>query len=166
MVELNAKLIMKKAIPRVLKAAVWGAFTYILVYHLPMMLYPKDIIPFDYTPQLLDFAIIAVFFAVVRQLFSGTIVGCGFGIARAIVIIAYFFSISDGGVFSVALPISEVTINVAVDIKFLLLMIVSVNLLDIAKNLLQAIALLTKKSTDIDLTEARRKHWSRLGGKL
>lgn len=166
MAELNAKLIMKKAIPRVLKAAVWGAFTYILVYHLPTILYPKGILPFDYTPQLLDFAIIAVFFAVVGQLFSGTIIGYGFGIARALVIIAYFFSVSEGGVFSVMLPISEVTIKLAVDISILLLMIFSVNLLDIAKNLLQAIALLTRKSTDIDLTESEEKDWSRLGGKL
>jgi len=152
MAELNSKLILKKAIPRVLKATVWGSLTFLVVYYLPMMLYPTDILPFDYATQLIQFAAIAVFFAVVGQLFSGTIIGCGFGIARALVIIAYFFVVSDGGVFSVTLPISEVTVNLAVDISILLLMIVSVNLLSIAKNLLEAITLLTEKSTDIDLT--------------
>jgi len=152
MAELNAKLILKKAIPRVLKATVWGSLTFLIVYYLPMMLFPMDILPFDYTTPLIQFAAIAVFFAVVEQLFSETIIGCGFGIARAIVIIAYFFTVSDGGVFRVTLPVTEVTVNLAVNISILLLMIVSVNLLNIAKNLLEAIALLTEKSTDINLT--------------
>jgi hypothetical protein len=152
MAELNAKLILKKAIPRVLKATVWGALTFFVVYCLPMMLYPTDILPLDYSTLLINFATIVVFFAVVGQLFSGTIIGCGFGIAKAIVIIAYFFAVSDGGVFSVTLPISELTVNLAVDISILLLMIISVNLFNIAKNLLEAITLLTEKSTDIDLS--------------
>ena len=152
MAEAIAKLFMKEAFPRVLKATVWGSVTFLVVYWLPMMLYPTDILPLDYSTPLFQFATIAVFFAVVGQLFSGTIIGCGFGIAKAIVIIAYFFAVSDGGVFSVTLPISELTVNFAVDISILLLMIVSVNLLNIAKNLLAAIDLLTEKSTNIDVT--------------
>ena len=154
MAELNVRLIMKKSIPRVLKATVWGILTLIFVYYLPLMLIPQDItqniLPFDYTAQLFDFAMIAVFFAVVEQLFSGTIIGCGFGIARAIVVLAYFFSVSDGGVFSVTLPITEVTINLTVDITIILVMLVSVSLLDIARNLLKAINLLTSKSNDLN----------------
>jgi len=156
MAELNAKLIMKTVLPRVLKATVWGTFTFVLVYYLPLMLIPQDIpqniLPFDYTAQLFDFAMISIFFVVVGQLFSRTIIGCGFGIARALVIIAYFFVVSDGGVFSVTLPISEVTVNLTLDITIILLMIVSANLLSIAKNLFEAITLLTEKSTRIDLT--------------
>ena len=152
MAEAIAKLFLKEAFPRVLKATVWGALTFLVVYWLPMMLYPTDILPLDYATPLFQFATIAVFFAVAGQLFSGTIIGCGFGVAKAIVVIAYFFAVSDGGVFSVTLPISELTVNLAVDISIILLMIVSVNLLNIAKNLLAAIVLLTEKSTNIDLT--------------
>ena len=152
MAEAIAKLFLKEAFPRVLKATVWGALTFLVVYWLPMMLYPTDILPLDYSTPLFQFATIAVFFAVAGQLFSGTIIGCGFGVAKAIVVIAYFFAVSDGGVFSVTLPISELTVNLAVDISIILLMIVSVNLLNIAKNLLAAIVLLTEKSTNIDLT--------------
>ncbi len=152
MAEAIAKLFMKEAFPRVLKATVWGTVTFLAVYWLPMMLYPTDIFPLDYATPLFQFATIAVFFAVAGQLFSGTVIGCGFGVAKAIVVIAYFFSVSDGGVFSVSLPISELTVNLAVDISVLLLMIVSVNLLNIAKNLLAAIVLLTEKSNNIDLT--------------
>lgn len=152
MAEAISKLFLKEVFPRVLKAIVWGSVTFLVVYWLPMMLYPTDILPLDYATPLFQFATIAVFFAVVGQLFSGTIIGCGFGVAKAIVIIAYFFAVSDGGVFSVTLPISELTVNLTVDISILLLMIVSVNLLNIAKNLLAAIVLLTEKSTNIDLT--------------
>lgn len=152
MAEAISKFFLKEAFPRILKATVWGALTFLVVYWLPMMLYPTDMLPLDYATPLFQFATIAVFFAVVGQLFSGTIIGCGFGVAKAIVIIAYFFAVSDGGVFSVTLPISELTVNLAVDISIILLMIVSVNLLNIAKNLLAAIDLLTEKSTNIDLT--------------
>ena len=152
MAEAISKLFMKEAFPRVLKAMVWGSVTFIVVYWLPMMLYPTDMLPLDYATPLAQFATIAVFFAVAGQLFSGTIIGCGFGVAKAIVVIAYFFSVSDGGVFSVTLPISELTVTLAVDISVLLLMIVSVNLLNIVKNLLAAIALLTEKSDNIDIT--------------
>jgi hypothetical protein len=152
MAEAISKLFMKEAFPRVLKATVWGAVTFLVVYWLPMMLYPTDIFPFDYATPLLQFATIAVFFAVAGQLFSGTVIGCGFGVAKAIVVIAYFFAVSDGGVFSVTLPISELTVNLAIDISIILLMVVSVNLINIAKNLLAAIVLLTEKSNNLDLT--------------
>ncbi|MCJ7614200.1 hypothetical protein MUO71_05490, partial [Candidatus Bathyarchaeota archaeon] len=93
MAELNSKFIMKEVLPRVAKASVWGALTFVLVYYLPMMLIPQDfpqnLIQFDYRAQLFNFAMISVFFAVVGQLFSKTIIGCGFGIAKAIIIIAY-----------------------------------------------------------------------------
>jgi len=152
MAEAISKLFMKEAFPRVLKATVWGTVTFLVVYWLPMMLYPRNILPLDYATPLMQFATIAVFFAVAGQLFSGTVIGCGFGVAKAIVVIAYFFAVSDGGVFSVTLPISGLTVNLAVDISILLLMIVSVNLINIAKNLLAAIALLTEKSNNIDAT--------------
>jgi len=156
MAELDSKFVTKTVLPRVLKAAVWGTFTFVMVYYLPLMLIPQDIpknmLPFDYTAQLLNFAVISVFFAVVGQLFSGTVIGCGFGIARALVIMGLFFVVSEGGVFSITLPISEVTVNLVLDISTILLMIVSVNLLSIAKNLFEAISLLTEKSTRIDFT--------------
>ena len=152
MVEVNSQLITKTVVPRVLKATVWGSVAFLVVYYLPLMILSSDMLPLDYGSALLDFALISVFFVVVGQLFSGTIIGCGIGIARALVFITYFFTVSDGGIFSVILPVTEVTIALTVDISVILLMIVSVNLFDIAKNLLEAISLLTEKTTEIDLT--------------
>ena len=152
MVKLTTDLIWKQVLPRVLKAVLWGSVTFLVVYYLPRMLYPQDLLRIDYTASLIQFAIISVFFTVVGQLLSGTIIGCGFGVAKALVIIAFFFAISEGGIFSLTLDDTEVVINLSVDISTILLMIVSVNLFDIAKNLLEAINILTQKATDIDFT--------------
>jgi hypothetical protein len=155
MVELDSNFIMNTVFPRVMKAALWGAFTFMLVYYLPLSLIPRNvpqnILPFDYRAQLFDFAMISVFFAIAGQLFSKTVIGYGFGIARAIVIVAYFLVVSEGGILTLTVPVSEYTLNLTVDISIILLMIIAVNLLSIAKNLLGAINILTEKSADIDL---------------
>ncbi|MEJ2241275.1 MAG: hypothetical protein P8Y18_03925 [Candidatus Bathyarchaeota archaeon] len=83
-----------------------------------------------------------------RQLFAKTIIVCGFGIAKAIIIIAYFFIVSEGGVFNLAFPTQDYTINFTIDISIILLMIIAVNLLGIAKNLFEAINILNKNSTN------------------
>jgi len=151
MVKLDARLI-RKAVPRVLKAAVWGFLTYTLVYYLPLTLLASESLPFRYTTWLFQFAVMAIFFAVVGALFSGTIIGYGLGIARAIIIIAFFFAVSDSGILNMTLPFMEVPVNLTVDISIILLMIVSVYLFDIAKNLLEAITILNQKATEIDFT--------------
>ena len=157
MAELDLSLILKKAVPRILKAVVWGSLTFLIVYYLPMMFYPQDLLPIDYVAPLLQLATISVFFAVAGQLFSGTIIGCGFGVARALVVIAYFFMISDGGIFSVTLPFGEVTVNLVLDLSLFLLMVIAVNLLGIAKNILEAISLLAEKATRLTLHNLKEK---------
>ena len=155
MVELDSNFIMNTVFPRVMKAALWGAFTFMIVYYLPLSLIPsnitQNILPFDYRAQLFEFAMISVFFAIAGQLFSKTVIGCGFGIARAIVIVAYFLVVSEGGILNLTVPVSEYTLNLTIDISIILLMIIAVNLLSIAKNLLGAINILTEKSTDVNL---------------
>jgi len=152
MVERNTKLTRKSVIPRVLRAIVWSSITFLVFYYIPFMILSTDMIPFNYSTRLLDFTLISVFFVFVGQLFSGTILGCGFGIARAIVFITYFFTVADGGIISVLLPVTEVTIKLTVDISIILLMIVSVNLFDIVRNLLGAVNILTEKTTHINFT--------------
>jgi len=150
MVNITRKYFWNQIVPRVLKAIVWGSLTFLIVYYLPILIFPQDLLPIEYTVPLADFAMISVFFAIVGQLFSGTIIGCGFGVAKALVLITYFFIISEGGIFSLTLDEPEIMINVSVDISIILLMIVSVNLFGIAKNLLEAITILNKKTTGID----------------
>lgn len=143
---LSAKSLTKKLFPRFLKAAIWGTLTYLLVYHLPMLIYPLKALPFEFAPQLLYlFVTIAVFFAVITQLFSGTVLGYAFGIAKALIMIAYFIYVFSGGVISLTMPISGTTVDLVVDLRAFLTMIISVNLLALAKNMLQITNLLAKK---------------------
>ena len=153
MVKLTVEWITINVMPRVLKAAIWGSITYFIVYYLPMMLYPQDLLPAEYSTALTDFAVISVSFTVIGQLLSGTIVGCGFGIARAFIIIGFFFSVAEGGIFSMTVPVTDVVVNVSIDITTILLMIVSVNLFDISKNILEAITILTEKTDKIDFDD-------------
>jgi hypothetical protein len=154
MVELNSNFIMNTVFPRVMKAALMGALTYMVVYYLPLALLPSNLplsmMPFDYRAQLFQFAVISVFFAVAGQLFAKTVIGYGFGIAKAIVIIAYLLVLSNGGILNFTVPVGDFTINLTIDITIILLMIIAVNMLSVAKNLLGAIGILTEKSTDID----------------
>ena len=154
MVELNSNFIMNTVFPRVMKAALMGALTFMVVYYLPLALLPSNLplsmMPFDYRTQLFQFAVISVFFAVAGQLFAKTVIGYGFGIAKAIVIITYLLILSNGGILNLTVPVGDFTLNLTIDITIILLMIIAVNMLSVAKNLLGAIGILTEKSTDID----------------
>lgn len=153
MAKLSIEWITANIIPKVLRAAIWGSITILIFYYLPLMLYPSSLLPAEFANTLTEFAVISVSFTVIGQLLKGTIAGCCFGIMRALILIAFFFTVSEGGLFNITVPVSEVVVNVSLDITLILLMIVSVNLLDIAKNLLDAINLLWQKPDNLDLDE-------------
>jgi hypothetical protein len=143
--ESRKKSFMKKMIPNVFKATVWGVITYVLVGYLPTLLFPIDFLPFGYN-QLFDlFVGIAVFFAVITNLFSGTIFGYAFSIARALIMIIYFIAAFSGGIISLIMPMQEFTVSIVVDVKAFLIILVLVNLLAIGKSLLQVTGFLAKK---------------------
>lgn len=143
--ESGEKSLVRKMIPNVFKAAVWGIITYVFVGYLPTLLFPMDFLAFGFN-QLFDlFVGIAVFFAVITNLFSGTILGYAFSIARGLVMIFYFIFALDGGIISLSMPISESTVSFVVDVKVFLTILVLVNLLWIGKSLLQVTSFLAKK---------------------
>ena len=150
MVENKKKLFYNNFLPRIAKAAIYGLITYLIFYYIPLLVFSSTLIPFEYKTILMDFTLISIFFVVIGQLLSGTIYGCAFGVARALITIAYFFTIVNSGIFSLILPIDEVKIGLTVDISIILLMIISVNLFDIARNLLVGINILFKKTINID----------------
>jgi len=143
--ESGEKSLVRKMIPNVFKAALWGIITYVFVGYLPTLLFPMDFLAFGFN-QLFDlFVGIAVFFAVITNLFSGTILGYAFSIARGLVMIIYFIFALDGGIISLSMPISESTVSFVVDVKVFLTILVLVNLLGIGKSLLQVTSFLAKK---------------------
>ncbi|MDH5438010.1 MAG: hypothetical protein OEX76_03820 [Candidatus Bathyarchaeota archaeon] len=141
----NRKGLIEKLIPRVLKATLWGALTYVFVYYLPMLIYPMDLLPLEYSQLFYLFVGITVFFTVVTKLFSGTILEHAFGIARALIMIIYFIAVFDGGIISLTMPMMGTTVNLAVDLKAFLTILILVNLLGIAKSMFQATKFLAKK---------------------
>lgn len=153
MIKLSKEWIASNILPKVLNATIWGSITILIFYYLPLMLFPHNLLPNEFASTLTEFAVISVSFTIIGQLLKGTIAGCCFGIIRAFILIAFFFTISEGGLLTMTVPVSEVVVNISVDITLILLMIVSVNLLDIAKNLLDAINLLWQKPDNLDLDE-------------
>jgi hypothetical protein len=143
--ESSEKSFIRKMVPNVFKAAVWGIFTYMIVSYLPTLLFPIDFLPFGYNQFFDLFVGIAVFFTVITNLFSGTIFGYAFSIARGLVMIIYFIVAFNGGIISLTMPMSEVTANLVVDVKAFLTILVLVNLLGIGKSLLQVTNFLAKK---------------------
>jgi len=141
----NRKGLMKMLIPRVLKAALWGTFTFVFVYYLPTLIYPMDLLPVGYNQFFYLFAGIAVFFAVVTKLFSGTILEYAFSIAKALIIIIYFITVFNGGIIRLTMPMEEATVNLVVDLKAILVILILVNLLGIAKSMFQLTRFLAKK---------------------
>lgn len=143
--ESSEKSLIRKMVPNVSKAAVWGIFTYMIVSYLPTLLFPIDFLPFGYNQFFDLFVGIAVFFAVITNLFSGTIFGYAFSIARGLVMIIYFIVAFNGGIISLTMPMLEVTVNLVVDVKAFLAILVLINLLGIGKSLLQITNFLAKK---------------------
>ena len=123
MVELNKSFFLRIVFPRILKATLWGSLTVLITYYVPLMFLSTGFLPVDFSGLLLEFTLISAFFVITGQLFSKTIIGCGLGIARALIIMIYFFIISDGGVFTTLLPISGVTINFTFDLSLIFLMV-------------------------------------------
>ena len=152
----SRKELMKKLIPRVLKAALWGTFTYVLVYYLPTLIYPMDFLPLEYNQLFYLFVGIAVFFAVVIKLFSGTILEPAFSIARTLIVTIYFITVFNGGIIRLTMPIEETTVTLVADLKAFLAILILVNFLGIGKSMLQVTNFLAKK---VETSQPRARLW-------
>jgi len=146
----NMKAYVKRIVPRIFKAVLWGSITFLLVYYLPMHIYPLEALPFEEIRNFYVFAAITVFFVVAIKLFSETILEHAFSIAKALVIMIYFVYIFNGGIVSLTIPIQATMVNLVVDLRVFLVMLILPNLLALAKSLLQATNFLAKRSESLD----------------
>lgn len=142
----NTRAFIKKIVLRVFKAASWGFITYLLVYYPLMLIYPFELLPSGYNQLFNVFVTVVVFFAVVTKLFSGTILEYALSITKTLIIITYFFYVFNGGVISLTVPVSETTVNLVLDLRAFLAMLIFVNLLVLAKSVLQATSFLARKA--------------------
>ena len=151
----NLKSVLKKIIPNVTKAALKGFVMFLLTYLLPTLVVEAMLpstspfgMPSEYTTLLYVFSAIVVFFSVVTELFSGTILQHAFCVGRAIVLIVYFVYALNGGIFmsTFQIPGQQQVIHIFADLRAFLAVLILINLLGFAKGMLQAINFLSGKA--------------------
>jgi len=151
--ERNKKGLMRRLIPNVLKAALWGTITFLFVYFLPMLLYPMELLPIEFSQLFYVFVGITVFFTVITKLFSGTILEHAFSMTRALVMIIYLIAVFHGGIIRLTMPMEEAPVNLAADLTAILAILTLVNLLGIAKSMFQITEFLARKTESSQLIE-------------
>lgn len=147
MAERDDKSLLRKILPRVLKAAFWGFLMggeTLLFSSLPMF---REIpfLPSGYEPFFYGSMAVFVSFEVAIQLSSGTILQYALGAARALAVMMMLIFLSDGGVMTMTIPIEAVTLQLVLDFSVFLAMFLLISLLGIAKNVLQAICFLSER---------------------
>jgi len=142
----NTKSMFRKMFPRVVKAIVKGVIWFILLYGVPMLIIStlSEFAPeiFESYGKLLSlFVAITVFFVVASELTSGTILQHAFNIGKALILMIFIVIALEGGIVSVDVQ----NIHVLADLRIYLVMLLTIDLLGLAKSVLQAIRFLSEK---------------------
>jgi len=137
-----------KIAPRITKAMIKGLLWFLLLYMVPLFILSFGGVPVDLFPestQLLGmFAAITVFFVVVSELLSKTVFQHVFNMAKALVLMLFFLYALNGGFVAV----NYGAIHILVDLRVYLAMLLTINLLGLAKSALQTLNFLSEKTTE------------------
>jgi hypothetical protein len=137
-------LLLKKILPKILKATVLGLLWFVLLYALPTLLlseFAGEVFP-GYTQLFSTFAIVIVLFVVISELSAGTIFKHAFNIGKALVFMGFFIYALNGGFVAFDIEI----VHVEADVRVFLAMLLAIDFLGLAKSLLQAVDFLAKKT--------------------
>jgi hypothetical protein len=137
-------------LPRIVKATVKAVLYLILLYIIPMMIVSQlaamaPEIFADYMDYLTIFAAIVIFSVVASELTAGTIFQHAFNIGRALILIVFFILALRGGIISQDIAVESFHVHFLVDLRIYLAMLISIDLLNLAKSLLQAISFLSER---------------------
>jgi len=147
----NAKLFVRKILPKVFKAALLAVITYLPVYFLSALISPiQPFFPW-YEPLTNIFAAVFIFLLVVGVFSSGTVFQYVFGVARTLVLMVFFICVLNGGIITLTVPVEGASTNIMLDVRVVLAMLVLVCLLGIAKNVVQAIDFVSGKAETKEL---------------
>jgi len=149
----NTKSLVRKMFPKVVKAVVKGALWFVFLYVLPSLLFsilvsrlpegaPNTLS--DFEPLLGVFGIIVVSFMVASEITSGTIFQHVFNIGKALILMVFIVYALRGGIFAMDFQ----NINILADLTIWLVMLLTVDLLALAKSVLQAINFLSEKAEE------------------
>jgi len=147
--EIDVKGLLRKVLPRVLKAAFWGFLMggeALLLYHTPEFsgqfasFFPSG------EPLFLIFMVIFVSFEVAIQLLSGTILSYALGVARAFISMVLLVHITNGGIMTMTMPLEGITLHFTIDFRTVLAVFFLFSLATILKNILQAVEFLSERA--------------------
>ena len=148
----SSKSFLRKMLPRIAKAVIKGLLYFVLLYVVPMFLV-SQVSAFapglfaDYGQVVTVFAAVIIFFAVASELTSGTIFQHAFNIGKALILIIFFIVALDGGIVRLDLNIMEgLPISIVADLRVYLMMLIAIDLLGLAKSVLQAIYFLSESA--------------------
>jgi len=133
-------------LPRIAKAVIKGILWFVFLYVVPMFIISSlsELAPelFSSYGQILPlFVSIILFFVVASELTSGTIFQHAFNIGKALILMIFIVVALEGGI--IALDFHG--FHLLADLKIYLAMLLTIDLLGLAKNVLQAINFLSEK---------------------
>jgi len=146
------KSLVRKMLPRVAKAIVKGLLYFFLFYALPMFLVSQvsgfaPQLSAEYKQTVVLFAAVVIFFAVATELTSGTIFQHALNIGKALILIIFFVVALNGGIMKLDLDIMQgQRISIVADLRIYLMMLITIDLLGLAKSVLQMVNFLSEKT--------------------
>ncbi len=142
----------RKMMPRVAKATIKGLLFLLFFYVIPMF-FLSQVAGFapqlseDFQQRVAVFAAIAIFFAVATELTSGTIYQHALNIGRALILVVYFVIALEGGIVKMDLDIIEgQQVSIMADLRTYLMILISIDLLGLAKGVLQMVNFLSERT--------------------
>jgi len=134
-------------LPRIAKAVIKSLLWFIFLYVVPMSIIARlsEFAPeiFSSYGQLLPvFVAIILFFVVASELTSGTIFQHAFNIGKALILMIFIVYALQGGIISIDIQ----NIRLVADLRVYLVMLLTIDLLGLAKSMLQAINFLSEKT--------------------
>lgn len=142
---------LRKMLPRIAKAAVKGMLYFVLLYVVPTFLISQAS---EFAPELFAgygqllsvFVAVVIFFVVASELTSGTIFQYAFNVGKAIILIIFFVLALNGGIVNLNLNFEGVSIGIWADLTIFLIALITIDLLGLAKSILQAVNFLSEKA--------------------
>jgi hypothetical protein len=148
----SGKSLARKLLPRIAKAAIKGIIYFALFYILPIFLVsqlsqfaPQLFAQYEHTVTV--FAAILIFFVVASELTSGSIYQHALNIGKALILILFFVFALNGGILKLDIDIAGTQrVSLVANLTIFLLMLIAVDLLGLAKSVLQAVNFLSEKT--------------------
>lgn len=146
------KPLWRRMLPRIIKAVIMGLLYFVLFYAVPMLLvsqvsrFAPELFS-DYGQIVTLFAAVVIFFVVAGEITSGTIFQHAFSIGRALILIIFFVVALDGGIVKLNVDVIEnMPINITADLRVYLMMLIVIDLIGLAKSVLQALNFLSERT--------------------